>query len=131
MDELEVCVQSQPRQLNLLWLHLLLVKLILQRSNYSEPSTLLGQADEDEEVGGGRATKGRARQPISDKRAAEEGRKKKSTMNIRTAVLYKKNFALLVEESVSVGVSVAVQSDWQLNMDSGERSPTVLRTAPV
>ena len=36
-----------------------------------------------------------------------------------------------VDESVRVGVSVAVQSDWQLNMDSGERSPTVLRTVPV
>ncbi|KAI0091345.1 hypothetical protein BDY19DRAFT_984244 [Irpex rosettiformis] len=72
----------------------------LERSNYSEPSTLLGQAvDDDEETGGGRATKGRARQPISDRRAAEKGRKKKSTMNIRTAVLYKKNLALLIDES--------------------------------
>lgn len=74
----------------------------MKRSNYSEPSTLLGQGEEEEETGGGgRGTKGRARQPISDKRAAEEGRKKKSTMSIRTAVLYKKNFALLTEESVS------------------------------
>ncbi|KAI0346578.1 hypothetical protein BDW22DRAFT_1405362 [Trametopsis cervina] len=75
----------------------------LERSNYSEPSTLFGHADEDDETGGGggggRATKGRARQPISDKRAAEQGRKKKSTMNIRTAVLYKKNLALLTDES--------------------------------
>ena len=57
--------------------------------------------EEDEENGGGgRTAKGRARQTISDKRDAERGKKKKSTMNIRTAVLYKKNFALLLEESV-------------------------------
>ena len=75
---------------------------VTQRSNYAEPTgTTSFAADDDEEAVGGRTTKGRARQTISDKRAAEHGRKKKSTMGIRTAVLYKKNFALLLEESVS------------------------------
>lgn len=70
----------------------------LERSNYSEPTIVVG-ASEDAEETGGRTGKGRARQAISDKRAAELGKKKKSTMNVRTAVLYKKSFAQLLEES--------------------------------
>ena len=77
--------------------------ITLQRSNYSEPSGLLGLIGDDDEdaPGGGRGAKGRARQAISDKRAPEGGKKKKSTMNIRTAVLYKKTFTQLLDESVS------------------------------
>lgn len=71
----------------------------LERSNYSEPSLGLAGAEDEGEAGGSRATKGRARQALSDKRAAELGKKKKSTMNVRTAVLYKKSFAVLLEES--------------------------------
>ncbi|KAJ3518889.1 hypothetical protein NM688_g9379 [Phlebia brevispora] len=72
----------------------------LERSNYSESSTAIGYgADDEEDAAGGRTTKGRARQTISDKRMASLGIKKKSTMNIRTAVLYKKSFAMLLEES--------------------------------
>jgi len=73
----------------------------LERSNYAEPSGVLGllQGDEDDSVPGGRSAKGRARQTISDKRGPEGARKKKSSMNVRTAVLYKKTFAQLVEES--------------------------------
>ncbi|EKM58064.1 uncharacterized protein PHACADRAFT_171291 [Phanerochaete carnosa HHB-10118-sp] len=71
----------------------------LERSNYSEPSTLIGGAEDAEEASGGRTGKGRARQATSDKRAAELGKKKKSTMNVRTAVLYKKSFVQLLEES--------------------------------
>lgn len=74
--------------------------MTVQRSNYSEPSAAVG-AEEDEENSSGRAGKGRARQAISDRRAAEAGKRKKSTMNVRTAVLYKKSFAVLLEESVS------------------------------
>ncbi len=86
---------------------------IVQRSNYSEPAgdgrgADGGQEDDDEGVApGGRTTKGRARQAtISDKRQWEQPagatkRPKKSTMNIRTAILYKKNFTVLLEESVS------------------------------
>jgi zinc finger HIT domain-containing protein 1 len=57
--------------------------------------------DDDE---GGKTAKGRARQIISDKRTVDPvgGKKKKTTMNIRTAILYKKNLATIVEESVSV-----------------------------
>jgi zinc finger HIT domain-containing protein 1 len=72
-----------------------------KRSNYSEPSApyaALGIDDDDEEAAGGRTSKSRARQTISDKR--DWGRKKKSTMNVRTAVLYKKNLTTLIEESV-------------------------------
>ncbi|KAK7044141.1 hypothetical protein VNI00_007858 [Paramarasmius palmivorus] len=80
----------------------------LERSNYAEP-TLLNEDDPDDGVSG-KYAKGRARQTISDKRnhlniagtspAASNG-KKKSTMNVRTALLYRKNFATLLEESVA------------------------------
>ncbi|PSR88983.1 hypothetical protein PHLCEN_2v4945 [Hermanssonia centrifuga] len=76
----------------------------LGRSNYSEPSSTLGLTAEDDADGSGatgRTAKGRARQTISDKRDIEGGgKKKKSNMNIRTAVLYKKSFALLLDESL-------------------------------
>lgn len=56
--------------------------------------------DEEDDHGvapGGRTAKGRARQTIiSDKGK----RPKKSTMNVRTAVLYKKTLAVLIEDSV-------------------------------
>ena len=50
--------------------------ITLQRSNYSEPSGLLGLIGDDDEdaPGGGRGAKGRARQAISDKRAPEGGK---------------------------------------------------------
>ena len=50
--------------------------------------------------------KGRGRQLISEKRNlnipgnSPAARKKKSTMNVRTALLYRKNLATLIEESV-------------------------------
>ncbi|EPQ52752.1 hypothetical protein GLOTRDRAFT_79912 [Gloeophyllum trabeum ATCC 11539] len=68
----------------------------LERSNYTEPSATLTGAD-DEEPERGSSVRGRARQTISDKR--EHGRKKKSTMNVRTALLYRKNLTTLIEES--------------------------------
>lgn len=69
-----------------------------QRSNYAEPSaSFLGEEDEE----GGKSAKGRARQTISDKRHLNDGgKKKKSSMAIRTALLYRKNLATLIEESV-------------------------------
>nr|QIE48528.1 hypothetical protein [Trametes gibbosa] len=77
----------------------------LERSNYSEPAGAgaSGEAEEDDGVApGGRTAKGRARQAtISDKRHWEGKKSKKSTMNVRTAVLYKKSLAVLIEESVS------------------------------
>ncbi|KAF9266509.1 hypothetical protein L218DRAFT_971406 [Marasmius fiardii PR-910] len=69
----------------------------LERSNYSESAAV-----NDGEEG---YTKGRARQPISDKRNlnltgnSPAAKKKKSTMNVRSALLYRKNFATLLEES--------------------------------
>jgi zinc finger HIT domain-containing protein 1 len=59
----------------------------------------------DDEEEGRKYAKGRARQTISDKRSGAEGasaKKKKSTMNIRTAILYKKNLATLLEDSVGL-----------------------------
>jgi zinc finger HIT domain-containing protein 1 len=57
---------------------------------------------EDEHDGGGKSAKGRARQTISDKRNLNDsGKKKKSTMNVRTALLYRKNLPTLIDESVS------------------------------
>ncbi|KAJ7220054.1 hypothetical protein GGX14DRAFT_585296 [Mycena pura] len=68
----------------------------LERSNYSEPSSHVGEEEED-----GNYTKGRARQLISEKRTFNIPglKKKKSSMNVRTALLYRKNFAMLLEES--------------------------------
>ncbi|KAJ8473175.1 hypothetical protein ONZ51_g8034 [Trametes cubensis] len=77
----------------------------LERSNYSEPTGtgVGGEGEEDEGVApGGRTAKGRARQAtISDKRQWDgTGKKpKKSTMNVRTAILYKKTLTVLIEES--------------------------------
>ena len=79
-----------------------LKKFPRQRSNYTE-STLLPY-DEDEESG--RNAKGRARQTISDKRHLKmqgnspAAKKKKSTMNVRTALLYRKSLATWIEEAV-------------------------------
>ncbi|KAK7032765.1 zinc finger HIT domain-containing protein 1 [Favolaschia claudopus] len=68
----------------------------LERSNYAEHSAQVGEEDEE-----GKYTKGRARQLISEKRTFNIPgvKKKKSTMNVRTALLYRKNFAALLEES--------------------------------
>jgi zinc finger HIT domain-containing protein 1 len=76
----------------------------LERSNYAEPAIFAGVGEEDEE-GGNKYSKGRGRQTISDKRQlnilgnSPAARKKKSTMNVRTALLYRKNLATLIEES--------------------------------
>ena len=52
--------------------------------------------------------KGKARQVvISDKREWPGMPKKKSSHNVRTAVLYKKNLEKLVEESVSLHLVTA------------------------
>lgn len=71
-----------------------------QRSNYSEPAGAgAGGEDEDDHgvAPGGRTAKGRARQSI----ISDKGKKpKKSSMNVRTAVLYKKTLAVLIEDSV-------------------------------
>ncbi|TEB34703.1 hypothetical protein FA13DRAFT_1625342 [Coprinellus micaceus] len=73
----------------------------LEQSNYTETAAGNGQEDEDE----GGYSKGRARQTISDKRklsipgTSPAATNKKSTMNVRSALLYRKNFATLLEES--------------------------------
>ncbi|KAF8968013.1 hypothetical protein BDZ97DRAFT_1903003 [Flammula alnicola] len=56
----------------------------LERSNYAEPTLLAGVGDEDEE-GGNKVFCCR--------------QEEKSTMNVRTALLYRKNLATLIEES--------------------------------
>ncbi|KAH9856526.1 hypothetical protein C2E23DRAFT_721448 [Lenzites betulinus] len=76
----------------------------LERSNYSEPAGAGAggehQEDDDGVAPGGRTAKGRARQAtISDKRHWDGKKPKKSTMNVRTAVLYKKSLAVLIEDS--------------------------------
>ncbi|KAI9000518.1 hypothetical protein BD414DRAFT_511218 [Trametes punicea] len=75
----------------------------LERSNYSEPAGTGGGGEDEEDEGvalGGRTAKGRARQTtISDKRHWDGKKPKKSTMNVRTAILYKKSLAVLIEES--------------------------------
>ena len=83
---------------------------ILQRSNYSEPSaSLIGiSTGENDDSAGGRSARGKAhpRQAISDNKVYKGLKKKKSTMHIRTAILYKKSFAVLLEESVGGSVGV-------------------------
>jgi hypothetical protein len=81
-----------------------------QRSNYSEAN--IAASVSDEEGGeGGPAKHGRARQTISDKRvnlvipgSSPAALRKKSTMSVRTALLYKKNLQTLIEESVSMSI---------------------------
>lgn len=78
--------------------------LYCQRSNYAEPSASLAgiDVDNDEDGAGGKSARGRARETISDKRTPVFGeKKKKSSMKVRTAVLYRKNFTTLLDESVS------------------------------
>jgi zinc finger HIT domain-containing protein 1 len=71
----------------------------VQRSNYTEVDIDPDQDDGTTE-GSGRRGRGAARQTlISDKRPSVHPNKK-STMNIRTALLYKKSLATLIEESV-------------------------------
>ncbi|OJA16460.1 hypothetical protein AZE42_04674 [Rhizopogon vesiculosus] len=86
LDELEVSPQT-----------LLLSPLnpISQRSNYTEPSITLDDDDEAPISG-----KNRVRQIVSDKRDPN-AKKKKSSTKVRTALLYRKNLATLIEESVS------------------------------
>ncbi|KAF9237615.1 hypothetical protein BU15DRAFT_88626 [Melanogaster broomeanus] len=74
----------------------------LERTNYTA-STLLNDPDSDPESSSNPKSKFRARQTvISDKRsfgAPNEGKKKKQSMNVRTAILYRKGLTTLVEES--------------------------------
>lgn len=75
----------------------------LERTNYTA-STLFNDLDSDPESSANPKSKFRARQTvISDKRTfgnPNEGKaKKKSTMNVRTAILYRKGLPTLIEES--------------------------------
>ncbi|KAF9223474.1 hypothetical protein BS17DRAFT_796120 [Gyrodon lividus] len=74
----------------------------LERTNYAA-STLLNDPDSDPGSSSNQKSKFRARQiVISDKRTfgtPNEGKKKKSSMNVRTAILYRKGLAALIEES--------------------------------
>lgn len=84
--------------------------VLAKRSNYAEPTFLAGEDDEE----GGKTAKGRARQIISDKRNLDisgdsaAAKKKKSTMNVRTALLYRKNLSTLIEESVRVVLQLPI-----------------------
>jgi hypothetical protein len=95
LDELEV--GKRPLTLSLQ------LTSFFQRTNYAEPSISAFAGAEDDEVLDGKYGKGRARQTISDKRRVVGGAavKKKSSMNVRTALLYRKNLATLIDESVS------------------------------
>jgi hypothetical protein len=93
--------------------------LRLKRSNYAETNLLAG---EDDDEGGTKSGKGRARQTISDKRnlnilgSSAAAKKKKSTMSVRTALLYRKNLATLIEESVRIIHNFSL---WQFAESSG------------
>lgn len=63
----------------------------VQRSNYSEPKLgLTGEQGDEDEAG---PTKDRMRSTLSDK-------KRKSSVSVRRVLLYRKNFATLLEEAV-------------------------------
>ncbi|KAI9570533.1 hypothetical protein HD554DRAFT_2203888 [Boletus coccyginus] len=74
----------------------------LERTNYAA-SSLLNEPDSDPEASSNQKSKFRARQTvISDKRTfptVNAAKKKKSTMNVRTAILYRKGLAALLDES--------------------------------
>ncbi|KAI6025598.1 hypothetical protein F5J12DRAFT_715391 [Pisolithus orientalis] len=72
----------------------------LERTNYSA-SVTLNDPDSEPESSTNSKSKFRARQMvISDKRTFGNSKpKKKSSMNVRTAVLYRKGLAALVDES--------------------------------
>ena len=98
LDELEVITLSTL-------LILVYNDTVFKRSNYSELNVV---SVSDDKGGEGGTKHGRARQTISDKRTnlimpgdSPAARRKKSTMNVRTALLYKKNFNTLIDESVS------------------------------
>ncbi|KIY43815.1 hypothetical protein FISHEDRAFT_67613 [Fistulina hepatica ATCC 64428] len=79
----------------------------LERSNYVEPGLLSGVAGPSSDDGSFKYTKGRARQLICDKRGGVKlagnspaaNKKKKSTMSVRTALLYHKSLSTLIDES--------------------------------
>ncbi|KAI6008439.1 hypothetical protein EDC04DRAFT_2776934 [Pisolithus marmoratus] len=72
----------------------------LERTNYSA-SVILNDPDSEPESSTNPKSKFRARQTvISDKRTLSNAKpKKKSSMNVRSAILYRKGLATLVEES--------------------------------
>ncbi|KAG6334056.1 hypothetical protein ID866_5030 [Astraeus odoratus] len=80
----------------------------LERTNYAA-SSLFNDVDSDPESSANPKSKFRARQTvISDKTTFGDGKsKKKSTMNVRTAILYRKGFPTLLEES---GISTLAPS---------------------
>lgn len=85
----------------------LVLTVDIQRSNYVE-ATLVA---EDDEAGTAGASRRGGRQLISDKRnltipgTSPAATKKKSTMNVRTALLYQKNLAKHIEDSVRSCIS--------------------------
>jgi len=122
LDELEVSAPPQNPNVTCL--------IVFQRSNYAEPSASLGGDDDDndDDRSAIKSAKGRARQTISDKRnlSTPGAKKKKSTMNIRTAVLYRKNLATLIEESVRP----VDLSDLPLSVTNVHRALTDFRPPP-
>lgn len=70
-----------------------------QRTNYTEPSiSLAGISFGD----GDKSARGRARETVSDKRVIGGGSKRKmQSKAVRDALVYRKNLATLIEESVS------------------------------
>ncbi|KAN0092834.1 hypothetical protein V8E55_003618 [Tylopilus felleus] len=74
----------------------------LERTNYAA-SSLQNEPDSDPEASSSQKSKFRARQMvISDKRTfltVNAAKKKKPTMNVRTAILYRKGLATLIDES--------------------------------
>lgn len=80
-------------------------ELMEQRTNYVEPS-IMSIAENGEDAG--KFAQGRVRQTISDKRnlnipgSSPAATKKKSTMNVRTAIIYPKSLVKLIEESVCI-----------------------------
>lgn len=74
---------------------------ILQRTNYTEPTVSLAGLAFDEDNGSNTTARSRARETISDKRKVDGlVRKKTQTKNVRDALVYRKNLATLIEESV-------------------------------
>lgn len=121
--------------------------MAIKRTNYTA-STLFNDLDSDPESSANPKSKFRARQTvISDKRTfgnPNEGKaKKKSTMNVRTAILYRKGLPTLIEESVSsssfygsilsnaCAIGHIYLASYRIIVSNGHRSSTPLSASPL
>ncbi|KAG6373416.1 hypothetical protein JVT61DRAFT_6565 [Boletus reticuloceps] len=106
----------------------------LERTNYAA-SSLLNEPDSDPEASSTQKSKFRARQTvISDKRTfptVSAAKKKKSSMNVRTAILYRKGIAALIDESGIASIGPTQPSYLTASAPAPAVPPRMLCTVPT